>query len=291
MTTNNKKKSKVKFVDLDESRPAPIAKAPEAPSLRGKSIYIAVPCFGCQVHNTFLTSLLSLQIEAIRRNVTIFIDLLGNESLIQRARNILTARFLKGPASHMMFIDADIEFHPNTVFRMLEFDKPIVSCAYPKKANDFDRTVAKVLAGDEEAVQCIGGAGLDYNINIASDVVSENGFIPVLDAATGFLLMTRGAIEKVCKAYDPELRVVNDIMSSRDDVPEYIDIYECSRDPVGDQGQKRLLSEDYAFSRKCQAQGLTVWMDIASTLGHSGGTIMHGDIRTRFKKKTSYEPN
>ena len=46
MTTNNKKKNKVKFVDLDESRPAPIAKAPEAAILRGKSIYLSVPCFG-----------------------------------------------------------------------------------------------------------------------------------------------------------------------------------------------------------------------------------------------------
>jgi hypothetical protein len=288
MTTNNKKK--VRFVELDDSKPAPIKKA-DASNLRGKSIYLAVPCYGCQLHNTFLTSLLSLQIEAIRRGVVVFIDLLGNESLIQRARNILTARFLKSPATHMMFIDADIEFHPNTVFRMMEFGKDVVSCAYAKKATDFDRVCAKVLAGDEEAKQCIGGTGLDYNINIANDVTSDNGFIPVLDAATGFLLMTRHAIEKVCKAFDPELRVVNDIMSSRDDVPEYIDVYECIRDPIGDQGQKRLLSEDYAFSRKCQSVGLTVWMDIASTLGHSGGTIMTGDIRTRFRKKTSYELN
>ena len=288
MTTNNKKK--VRFVELDDAKPAPIKKT-DASNLRGKSIYLAVPCYGCQLHNTFLTSLLSFQIEAIRRGVVVFIDLLGNESLIQRARNILSARFLKSPATHMMFIDADIEFHPNTVFRMMEFDKDVVSCAYPKKANDFDRVCAKVLAGDQEAVQCIGGTGLDYNINIANDVVSENGFIPVLDAATGFLLMTRHAIEKVCKAFDPELRVVNDIMSSRDDIPEYIDIFECTRDPVGDEGKRRLLSEDYAFSRKCQQVGLTVWMDIASTLGHSGGTIMQGDIRTRFRKKTSYELN
>jgi hypothetical protein len=286
---NNKKK--VRFVEIDDKKPAPIQRKPEAVNVRGKSIYLAVPCYGCQLHNSFLTSLLSFQIEAVRRGVAVFIDLLGNESLIQRARNILTARFLKSPATHMLFIDADLEFHPNTIFRMLEFGKDVVSCAYPKKATDFDRVVSKVLAGDEEAKQCIHGAGLDYNINIAEDVTSVNGFIPVLDAATGFLLLTRHAVEKVCKAYDPELRVVNDIMSSRDDIPEYIDIFECTRDPIGDQGQKRLLSEDYAFSRKCQAQGLTVYMDIVSTLGHSGGTIMHGDIRTRFRKKTSYEMN
>lgn len=286
----NNKKNKVRFVEIDDKKPAPIKKQ-DAPNLRGKSIYLAVPCYGCQLHNSFLTSLLSFQIEAMKRGVAVLIDLLGNESLIQRARNILAARFLKSPATHMLFIDADIEFHPNTVFRMLEFDKDVVSCAYPKKASDFDRVVAKVLEGDEESKQCIQGSGLDYNINISCDVTSENGFIPVLDAATGFLLLTRHAIEKVCKAYDPELRVVNDIMSSRDDVPEYVDIFECTRDPFGDDGKKRLLSEDYAFSRKCQAQGLTVWMDIVSTLGHSGGTIHHGDIRTRFKKKTTYELN
>jgi hypothetical protein len=283
-------RNKVKIVELDNEDAAPIdtKQAPKKNPFAGKSIYLAVPCYGCLLHNSFLASLLSLQMELSKVGVPIFIDLFGNESLIHRARNVLTARFLKSSATHMMFIDADIGFDPATVLRMLEFDQPIVSCAYPKKSNDFDRVVQKVLENDDEAVKSIQSCGLDYNVNIDKDVSSSNGFVEVLDAATGFLLMERRALETICKAYDPELRVVNDIISSRADVPEYIDIWECVRDPIGDQGQKRLLSEDYSFSRKAQKCGFVVWMDLASVIAHSGNVIQNGNIKDRLKKKVSY---
>lgn len=281
-------RNKVKIVEITDDEPAPISGPPAANPFAGKSVYLAVPCYGCLLHNTFIGSLLTLQMELTKVGVPIFIDLFGNESLIHRARNVLTARFLKSPATHMLFIDADIGFDPSTILRMLQFGQPIVSCAYPKKAVDYDRVVHKVLAGDEEAIKSIQSAGLDYNINIDKDVSSESGFVEVLDAATGCLLMERAALEKICDAYDPELRVVNDIISSRGDVPEYVDIWECSRDPIGDNGQKRLLSEDYAFSRKAQKCGFKVWMDLVSVIAHSGNVIYSGNIKDRLKKKVTY---
>jgi hypothetical protein len=282
-------RNRVKIVELDdEPAPIPPQNIAKKNPFAGKSIYLAVPCFNCLLFNSFLASMLSLQVELTKAGVPVFIDLFGNESLIHRARDVLTARFLKSPATHMLFIDADIGFDPNTVLRMLDFGQPIVSCAYPKKANNFDMVVKKVIENDDEAIKSIHSCGLDYNVNIDKDVSSTTGFIEVLDAATGFLLMERGAIETICKAYDPELRVVNDIISSRDDVPSYVDIWECIRDPIGDKGDKRLLSEDYSFSRKAQKCGYTVWMDLASVITHSGNVIMTGDIKTRLRKKVTY---
>lgn len=287
MARNNR----VKIIELDADEPAPIRSTTtsKVDKLRGKSLYIATPCYGCLAHNSFVGSLLALQIECTKRGIPIYMDLFGNESLIHRARNILTARFLKSPATHMLFIDSDIGFDPSTVIRMLEFGQPIVSCAYPKKVHDFDRVVQKILEGDEEAAKSIQSCGLDYNVNIDRDVMSNDGFVEVLDAATGFLLMEREALENICKAYDPELRVVNDIISSRKDVPEYIDIWECIRDPIGNEGQKRLLSEDYSFSRKAQRCGYKVWMDLFSVIAHSGNSINMGSIKDRLRKKVSYE--
>ena len=62
------------------------------------------------------------------------ITTLRNESLVTRARNILTAMFLESDCSHLMFIDADIEFDAESILRALAYDKPIMAAAYPKKA-------------------------------------------------------------------------------------------------------------------------------------------------------------
>lgn len=287
--------SKIKIIELDDEQPPPIARplAPAPASRRfdpsGKSVYVAVPAFGCLVHNAFMSSLLMFNIEAAKRGLPVYVDMLGNESLVQRARNILLARFKKSPATHILFIDSDIAFQPETVFRALEFDKPCVSCAYPKKMIDFDRVVAKVTEKDPEAVQSIHSCGLDYNINIAESVkASRDGFIPVLDAATGFLLIKRGLVEALERKFS-DLTVVNDIISSRDDVPTYVDLFECIRDPVDDKGNKRLLSEDYSFSRKVQQLGERVYMDIASVIAHNGNMMFSGDIRDRMRKTVKYE--
>ena len=42
--------------------------------------------------------------------------------------------FLESDCSHLMFIDADIEFDSESVLRALAYDKPIMAAAYPKKA-------------------------------------------------------------------------------------------------------------------------------------------------------------
>ena len=289
-------RNRVKIIELDNDEPAPIKEPvqrslPKSMQAGGTSIYLAIPAYGCLVHNSFASSLLTLQIESIKRGIPIFIDMLGNESLIQRARNILLARFLKSSASHLMFIDSDIAFEANTVFRALEYGKPCVSCAYPKKMLNFDTVVEKVKAGDSEAKNCIQSCGLDYNVNVniapGQSVTADNGFLEVLDAATGFLLMERGLLERMCKKHK-DLTVINDIISSREDIPTYVDLFECIRDPVDDKGNKRLLSEDYSFSRKVQGIGEKVYMDIGSVLAHSGNMIFSGDIRDRLEKKVSY---
>ena len=51
---------------------------------------------------------------------------------VTRARNILSAMFMESTASHLFFIDADIEFDVDSILRALAYDKDIVIVAYPK---------------------------------------------------------------------------------------------------------------------------------------------------------------
>lgn len=249
-------------------------------STRTFHLYVATPCYSCQMTAQFAMSLIRLHALFIQHGYTLSIDLMGNESLIPRGRNILCGRFLKSVASHMLFIDSDIGFDPVTVLRMLAHDKDVVAAIYPKKHIDWATVRAKVQAGEE--TEAIHSMGLDYNLNITSDKVTPNdivnGFARVLDVPTGMMLISRVALERVCDAYKDELRCVNDIQGSRDIVPEYVAVFDCMIDPK----TMRYLSEDYAFCRRAQAVGIEIWADLASPLTHTGSMIFDGDIASRF---------
>jgi hypothetical protein len=237
-------------------------------------IYLATPCYGCQMTVVFLASVLGLQGACAQRGVELMVDFIGNESLVERARNILAARFLQSDATHLLFIDADIGFRPETVFRLLELDKDIATAVYPKKAFDWAQVKAKLEAGSEEPVAQMG---LDFNINISSaQEAITNGFVRVLDSATGFMLIKRAALQRTVDHYRGELACVNDIQGQ--EIREYVAVFACMIDPQS----RRFLSEDFSFCRRYQAIGGEIWADIASPLAHIGDCVYHGNFRERL---------
>lgn len=237
------------------------------------SIFIGIPCYACMMTNSFAASLISLQALCAVRGIQIYMDFIGNESLIERARNILVKRFLQQPNfTHMMFIDADIGFNPESVIRLLEFDKDCTSAVYPKKSINWELVKEKVSKGVPEDIRQMG---LDFNINMVSNDPHDNGFVKVLDVATGFLMMKREMIEKMYEYYKDELFAVNDIQGQG--VTDYIAIFACSID----EKTKRFLSEDYAFCRRWQKMGGDVWADITTPLSHTGTHVFSGNILER----------
>ena len=102
--------------------------------LRGQNIFFATPCYGGVVTDQYFLSMFRLSQVLMQYGIKFRITTLRNESLIPRARNILTAMFLEdASATHLMFIDADVEFDPDSVIRMLAMDKDVIAAAYPKK--------------------------------------------------------------------------------------------------------------------------------------------------------------
>lgn len=285
-----------RIVDVTEQPPGPSARVPPGPSPPGPSVsppglpasaptrpavrlYVATPCYACSMTMRYLISLVQLQSECVRRGIQMVVDFTGNESLIPRARNVLCARFLKSDFTHLLWIDADIGFAPDAVFRLIDSGLGITSGVYPKKSFDWADTDRKLVAGSKEPVESMG---LSYNINMAAaETPVENGFVRVLDTATGFLLIRREVLERMADKYRDTLTAVNDLPGDRSDPmypTEYVALFDCMIDPVS----RRYLSEDYAFSRRAQAMGLDVWADITYPLCHVGTAVFEGDIRERF---------
>ena len=78
--------------------------------LRNYEIFFATPCYGGMITDQYFLSMFKLSQAFMQYGISFRITTLRNESLVTRARNILAAMFMESTASHLFFIDADIEF-------------------------------------------------------------------------------------------------------------------------------------------------------------------------------------
>jgi glycosyltransferase involved in cell wall biosynthesis len=237
-------------------------------------VFLSTPCYGGLCLEQYATSILKLQILLAQKNIEFYIDTTENESLVHRARNVSVGRFMqKSDADYFMFIDADIDFDPESVARLIESGHDISVACYPKKCIFWDQAKDAVKKGDNRNMAMLS-ASLVVNFGAQSRQV-ENGFIEILDGPTGFMLIKREVFEKMEKQY-PELLCKNDHQNR--DFDEYYALFDCMIDPVS----RRYLSEDYAFCRRWQQMGGKIYADVQTTLGHVGNLPFSGCLAKRI---------
>ena len=170
--------------------------------------------------------------------------LLGtNESLVHRGRNEMAASYLlQTDYSHMMWLDADIEFNPEHVAALwnLSFEKDAdvaVGCYAMKKP------------GEDWYAAWVNG-------KLVKDLDQFDGPIEVDYAGTGFMLIKREVYMRLNaqeghECYEKEGQKVGVYY----DTPVHNSVFE---------------SEDYNFCRKVRESGLKVVMDPTIRLKHIG---------------------
>ena len=102
--------------------------------IKNQKILFATPCYGGQIFSKCAMSYLKLSDTLTKNDIPHEIKFFDNVSLITKGRNIACAHFMVDDSfTHLMFIDADIVFHPKTFLLMLSHDKPLSGCTYPAK--------------------------------------------------------------------------------------------------------------------------------------------------------------
>jgi hypothetical protein len=251
--------------------------------LRSISIFIGTPAYGGMTSSFYTQSMTQLFKIAGAYGINVGLETIANESLITRARNNILGDFLDSGFSHLLFIDADIEFNPMDVFKLALHKKEVVSGAYPMKGLNWQNTVGATTA--EEAAEKV----IHYVINFHPDSLKENtkdgiinvqlvgGLLEVYDTGTGFLCITREAALKLIEAYGEEIKYTGDSQTVRDGViSKEAKTFYALFDTSIDLETNRYLSEDYTFCRRWQHIEGKIWVDPSIVLNHIGMNVYRG---------------
>ena len=243
--------------------------------MSGTTLFVSTPCYGGVCLQAYAESMLRLQRTCAANGIQMMLDTTENESLVHRARNLAVARFYqKTPATHFLFIDADIHFDPESVIRLIKSGHEVSCAAYPKKTVMWDQIDSYFKSGDTGRDPARVGSSLVMNFKYQQTQII-NGFAEVLDGPTGFLLIKRDVFTKMFARYK-ELDCVNDHQNK--DLDEYCAVFDCMIDPES----RRYLSEDYAFCRRWQQMGGQIFADCMTVLGHVGNIRFQGRLEDRL---------
>lgn len=235
-------------------------------------LYLATPCHGGLVNIFYLRSVLALQAACEARGIGLHVELLPSDGQIARARSRLAARFLADRrASHLFFVDADIGFEPENVFRLLGARKELIGGVCPLKGFDWDKVRVAAKAGVVDLMAAAVGYVVRFIPTPDSSVEVEDGIAKVAYVGTGFQLIARAALQRVAAAH-PELTA--DLSDIEPGMAAAVMVFDTMIEPE----TRQHLSEDYAFCRRWRDLGGEIWADMQGRLTHVGQASYAGSL-------------
>ncbi len=257
---------------------------------KGVTILVATPCYGGQIFQGYMHSVLALQRICDKIGWNLVVKTHGNESLIPRGRNLYVAMTLGIPQiTHLLFIDADITFQPESVVRMIQEDKDVTALFYPKKGLNWAKIRDLSIKNPDMDPAKLEHIAHDYVLNVeGGNIPIQKGFIKCKYVGTGFMLIKRHVLEKMIEAY-PETKYNNDIAGYN--APELVNnfyaLFDCIIHPVS----KRYLSEDYLFCERWINIGGEIWGDITGSLTHTGTYDFKGSFMEHIMHQAQIIPD
>jgi hypothetical protein len=219
--------------------------------LKTTRVHICMPCYGGMLTESCFMSYIKWSNTCRQLGIDWTMETMTNESLISRARNTLTAKFLHNKEStHLMFIDADIGWEPWHLLVMLNRDVDVIGGLYPMKSLPVK--------------WCVNG--------FDGAETGPDGLQEVSKTGTGFMLIKRAVFEKL-NAHPATKPFNNDIGLSIELNPYMKTYFDTAV------RENRYYSEDWTFCENWRDLGGKVWVDKRVLLKHTGTYVF--DFQTQ----------
>jgi hypothetical protein len=233
--------------------------------LKTTRVHICMPCYGGQLTESTFMSFIKWANTCRQLGIDWTVETMTNESLISRARNTLTAKFLNTEGStHLMFIDADIGWEPWHLLVLLDAQKDVIGGLYPMKSLPVKWCVNGIPGKAEEP---------------------DGKLIEVTKTGTGFLLIKRDVFDKL-NAH-PAVRHFNNDIGLPKELDPYMKTYFDTAVREG-----RYYSEDWTFCENWRDIGGQVFVDKRVLLRHTGTYVFDYNTHEQLYKdlKAMFEP-
>ena len=225
--------------------------------LKTTRIHICMPCYGGMMTESCFMSFIKWSNTCRQLGIDWTVETMTNESLISRARNTLTAKFLDNPDStHLVFIDADIAWEPWHLLLLLDHDEDVIGGLYPMKTLPVQWVVNGVPGSETKA---------------------DGNMLEVSKTGTGFLVIKRHVLEKL-KEHPDVIPYANDIgLDKKLDENMFTFFDTVVR-------ENRYYSEDWTFCENWRDLGGKVWVDKRVLLKHTGTYVFdHNSQRPLYE--------
>ncbi|MBO9698145.1 MAG: glycosyltransferase [Sphingopyxis sp.] len=254
----------------------------DAALLANCRLMVATPIYeGAQ--GTYVRAALDLALRAQAMGVPVRFEFILYQPSITRARNMLAAMFLASDCTHLLFVDADIDFSPDDVFSMVQAmdthpEVGVLGAAYPRRMVNW-RNVARAvelgLARDNpaELERYAGEFALhflhpDQNFRM-TDLVELSRL------GTAMMLIRRAVFDGLKTALPDLVFRPDPAERHAHGVGELEPAFFC---PLIEPDTQALLSDDYAFCRRVRDAGFRIWLAPWVRTTHAGPTVFTGTL-------------
>ncbi len=252
------------------------------PALASCRLMVATPIYeGAQ--GTYVRAALALALRAQAIGLPVRFEFILYQPSITRARNTLAAMFLGSDCTHMLFVDADIDFSPDDIFSMIRAmdGKPecgVIGAAYPRRIVNWQNVARAVEAGlaknnPADLARYAGDFALHFQNPGQSFKMTE--LVELSRLGTAMMLIRREVLEGMRSTF-PELVYRPDPAERQaHGVGELEPAFFC---PLIEPESQSLLSDDYAFCRRVRDAGFRIWLAPWVRTTHSGPTVFTGTL-------------
>tara|TARA_R110002020_G_scaffold3405_4_gene15233 strand:- start:1096 stop:1956 length:861 start_codon:yes stop_codon:yes gene_type:complete len=230
-------------------------------------IMVCTPCHS-DVSMHYCQAVLKFQQACWAKKIQVSFTLLKS-SLVTQGRNLCVAEMLnhEDNYTHLLFIDSDIDFNSETIFKMLGFDKDIIGVPYPMKTLNWDKILKKNTSKHSADDLAKAGFTFPIKVNNPDSITVNQGLMELTHAPTGCMLIKRNVLEKMIKEY-PHLEIFQPTIINGVEVKKenMYNLFDTLHDPV----TKRYFGEDFGFCQRWVDIGGKVYAYINDYITHVG---------------------
>lgn len=186
-----------------------------------------------------------------QQRVELYPVYMANDVLVQRARNSLIAIAIEAQVDDLIWIDSDIQWQPDDIFRLLNYPVDVVGGTYRKKT-------------DEEEQYPIQIRGNSIPIDPSTGLLEVDGL------GTGMLRMSKKALQAVWN--DPTSKKYR----NKGNIEKWI--CEILLEPTEEPDVFEVISEDIVLCHKLAALGFKIYLDPLLTCNHVGQKVYQGNF-------------